>query len=187
VAPLLDKQRPCQEDGMRKQRGLVPNENEYLIAYHIRELREEKYPGRGGGQKCAEDMKINKSQYYLWESGSRTPRGRNLQMMADFFGKDVSYFHEKPENWREILAGILTGTEKDSDDADALDDAAESDGGMPRPPTTREAMVAMEKMNAVITHLLKKQVMLEEGKLNPREFTKAIEELRGYALFKLPE
>jgi transcriptional regulator with XRE-family HTH domain len=170
---------------MRKERGSVPNENEYLIAYHIRELREAKYPGRGGGQKCAEDMGINKSQYYLWESGSRTPRGGNLKTIAEFFGKDIAYFYEKPEGWREVLAGMRASKSRVSADINAADES--DDGVTPRPPTTREAMAAMEKMNSIITHLLKKQVMLEEGKLNPKEFAKAIEELQGYTMFKLPE
>lgn len=170
---------------MRKEQDSQPNERDFLIAYHIRELRQAKYPGRGGGQKCAEDMNVSRWQYYNWENGNRTPREKNLRMIADFHGVEPDFFTGKPEGWPDIYAKMLAkwrkkiGQEPEAEPENAADAAT--------PPSVEQAMDSMEQMNAIIKHLVKKQVMMEEGRLDPKVFNKALTELRDYTLFKLPE
>ncbi len=70
-----------------------------IIARNIRECRREKFPGRGGGKKCAEEFSqysgknISPQQWSPWESGGRTPNEESLQQIARFFGKTLEYMH----------------------------------------------------------------------------------------------
>lgn len=50
-----------------------------------------KYPGRGGGKKCAEAFKVSPQQWSPWESGKRTPDEIRLEQIATFFDKTVEY------------------------------------------------------------------------------------------------
>lgn len=169
---------------MRKEPDSQPKESDFLIAYHVRALRELKYPGRGGGQQCAEAMDVSKWQYYNWENGSRTPREKNLKMLAEFHGVPFDHFKQKPEDWPSIHAKMLANWRKKvgaEAEVELADDSAST------PPTTKQAMNSMDQMNAIIKHLIRKQVMVEEGLLDPQAFNQALVELRDYTLFKLPE
>ncbi len=168
---------------MRKEPNSPPKERDFLIAYHIRELRQGKYPGRGGGQKCAEAMNVSRWQYYNWENGSRTPREKNLKMIADFHGVELEYFTVKPDDWQSIHAKMLSKWRKK---LGIEDDPVSSNVPANPLPTTRQAMDSMDQMNAIIKHLVKKQLMVEEGQLDPQEFNKALAELHDYTMFKLP-
>ncbi len=168
---------------MRKEPDSQPKERDFLIAYHIRALRQSKFPGRGGGQKCAEDMNVSRWQYYNWENGSRTPREKNLKMIADFHGVGLEYFEAKPADWANIHAEMLAKWQKK---VGIEVEAAPVHNSTFAPPTTKQAMTSMEQMNAIMKHLLKKQIMVEEGQLDPQEFNKALAELHDYTMFKLP-
>jgi hypothetical protein len=51
----------------------LTREEKEIIAYNISEQRKLRYPGHGGGKKCAAAFGIPPQQWSPWESGSRTP------------------------------------------------------------------------------------------------------------------
>lgn len=82
--------------------GKIPNELRETIARNIRECRMKKYPGRGGGKKCAESFGVSPQQWSPWERGMRTPDELRLSQIAEFFGVTVEFLRRdntvrKPE------------------------------------------------------------------------------------------
>ena len=71
--------------------GKIPNELREIIAWNIRDCRAKKFPGRGGGKKCAESFGVSPQQWSPWERGMRTPDELRLSQIADFFGVTVEY------------------------------------------------------------------------------------------------
>lgn len=75
--------------------GKIPNELRRTIAANIRAERVKKFPGRGGGKKCAEAFSefigknVSPQQWSPWERGQRTPDESRLKQIADFFGTTV--------------------------------------------------------------------------------------------------
>jgi transcriptional regulator with XRE-family HTH domain len=175
---------------MQKKSNATPNERDFIISYHIRELRETKYPGRGGGQKCADAMGVPRPQYYHWENATRTPRLKNLDKVAEFFGKPIEHFYEKPDGWEYIYPKMLRlWRQRVGASADVvMEDThkVESETSAEKLPTTGQALRSMDQMNSIIKHLLKKQLLMEEGQLDPGKFEKALDELYEYTVFKLP-
>ena len=175
---------------MRKKPNVVPNERDFIIAYHIKELREANYPGRGGGAKCAEAMDVSTPQYYHWENATRTPRLKNLDKVAQFFGKPLEHFYEKPEGWEFLYPKMLrlwkqrVGIPADMEIEEVLE--AKPEPATDKLPTTGQALRSMDQMNSIIKHLLKKQLMAEEGQIDVVKFEKALDELYEYTVFKLP-
>lgn len=82
--------------------GKIPNELRETIAKNIRDCRMKKFPGRGGGKKCAEAFGVSPQQWSPWERGMRTPDELRLSQIADFFGVTVEFLRrdnavKKPE------------------------------------------------------------------------------------------
>lgn len=71
--------------------GKIPNELRETIARNIRDCRMKKFPGRGGGKKCAESFGVSPQQWSPWERGMRTPDELRLSQIADFFGVTVEF------------------------------------------------------------------------------------------------
>lgn len=71
--------------------GKIPNELREAIARNIRECRIKKFPGRGGGKKCAESFGVSPQQWSPWERGMRTPDELRLSQIAEFFSVSVEY------------------------------------------------------------------------------------------------
>lgn len=69
----------------------IPAELRETIAWNIRVCRMRKYPGRGGGKKCAEQFGVSPQQWSPWERGMRTPEEARLSRIAEFFGVTVEY------------------------------------------------------------------------------------------------
>lgn len=178
---------------MRKKPDVMPNERDFIISYHIRELRESKFPGRGGAQKCAEAMEVGVPQYYHWENATRTPRVKSLAKVADFFEKPIDFFYEKPDGWEFIYPKMLrlwkqrVGAPTDVEMEDTPEVKPEAKAAEEQLPTTGQALSSMDQMNSIIKHLLKKQLLMEEGKLDSSKFGKALDELYEYTVFKLPD
>ncbi|MCD7895945.1 MAG: helix-turn-helix domain-containing protein [Planctomycetaceae bacterium] len=80
--------------------GKIPDSLRVTIATNIKNCRKSKYPGRGGGKKCAEEFGVSPQQWSPWERGMRTPDEVRLQQIADFFDVTVEYLrrdHTVPE------------------------------------------------------------------------------------------
>ncbi len=71
--------------------GKIPNELREVIARNIRDCRVKKFPGRGGGKKCAETFGVSPQQWSPWERGMRTPDELRLSQIAEFFGVTVEF------------------------------------------------------------------------------------------------
>ncbi len=71
--------------------GKIPEQLRQVIARNIRACRMERFPGRGGGKKCAEAFGVSPQQWSPWERGMRTPDELRLAHLADFFGVTVEY------------------------------------------------------------------------------------------------
>lgn len=78
--------------------GKIPNELREIIAWNIRDCRVKKFPGRGGGKKCAESFGVSPQQWSPWERGMRTPDELRLSQIADFFGVTVEYMRRDNRN-----------------------------------------------------------------------------------------
>ncbi len=178
---------------MRKNPNVVPNERDFIISYHIKELREIKFPGRGGGQKCAEAMGVAVPQYYHWENATRTPRVKSLAKIAEFFKKKIEYFYETPDGWEFLYPKMLrlwkqrVGAPTDVEPEDRPEIESAPEVAADALSTTGQALRSMDQMNSIIKHLLRKQLLMEEGQLDPGKFEKALDELYEYTVFKLPD
>lgn len=71
--------------------GKIPDELRSTIARNIRACRMKKFPGRGGGKKCAEAFGVSPQQWSPWERGMRTPDESRLVKIAEFFGVTVEH------------------------------------------------------------------------------------------------
>ena len=71
--------------------GAIPQELREIIAWNIRACRVRKFPGRGGGKKCAEAFGVSPQQWSPWERGMRTPDEIRLSQMAEFFDVTVEW------------------------------------------------------------------------------------------------
>lgn len=81
--------------------GKIPNELRETIARNIRECRLKKFPGRGGGKKCAEAFGVSPQQWSPWERGMRTPDELRLSQIASFFGVTVEFLRRDNNFARE--------------------------------------------------------------------------------------
>lgn len=72
--------------------GKMPDALRETIARNIRYCRMRKFPGRGGGKRCAESFGVSPQQWSPWESGKRTPDELRLEQIANFFGTTVEWF-----------------------------------------------------------------------------------------------
>ena len=81
--------------------GRIPEELRRIIAANIRAERMKKYPGRGGGKRCAEAFGVTPQQWSPWERGTRSPDEFRLRQLAEFFGVTVEHLrcdHSPPDN-----------------------------------------------------------------------------------------
>ncbi len=75
--------------------GRIPDELRQIIAANIRAERMKKFPGRGGGKRCAEAFGVSPQQWSPWERGMRTPDEFRLQQLADFFCVTVEHMRRR--------------------------------------------------------------------------------------------
>lgn len=78
--------------------GKMPDALRETIARNIRDCRLRKFPGRGGGKRCAESFGVSPQQWSPWESGKRTPDELRLEQIASFFGTTVEWFRRDHRN-----------------------------------------------------------------------------------------
>ncbi len=88
--------------------GKMPDALRETIARNIRECRLRKYPGRGGGKRCAESFGVSPQQWSPWESGKRTPDELRLEQIAAFFNTTVEWFRRDHRDYD--YAGQTMGT-----------------------------------------------------------------------------
>lgn len=91
--------------------GKMPDALRETIARNIRDCRLRKFPGRGGGKRCAESFGVSPQQWSPWESGKRTPDELRLEQIAAFFGTTVEWFRRDHRN-DYGPASLLSSTDK---------------------------------------------------------------------------
>ncbi len=74
--------------------GKIPDDLRQIIADNIRKCRMRKFPGRGGGKRCAEAFNVSPQQWSPWERGMRTPGEERMEQLAEFFDVTVAYLRE---------------------------------------------------------------------------------------------
>ena len=92
--------------------GRLTREEKEIIAYNISEQRKLRYPGHGGGKKCAAAFGIPPQQWSPWESGSRTPDDNRLNQIAAFFEVTVADLRREPENWEKVFPSWMATKRK---------------------------------------------------------------------------
>lgn len=105
--------------------GRTPEILRQIIAANIRACRMDKFPGRGGGKKCAEAFGVSPQQWSPWERGMRTPDELRLSQIADFFGVTVEYMRQDNGNLdmlprRNIQTALSPGGQPAYGDQDGL-------------------------------------------------------------------
>ncbi len=90
--------------------GRIPDELRHIIAANIREERMKKFPGRGGGKKCAAAFGVSPQQWSPWERGMRTPDELRLRQIAEFFGVTVEDLRRdnSPPSSRPVAAAAAS-------------------------------------------------------------------------------
>lgn len=86
----------------------MPKELRDTIARNICDCRVKKFPGRGGGKKCAEAFGVSPQQWSPWERGIRTPDESRLVEIAKFFDVTVEYLRR---DHRTISPVVAEGTD----------------------------------------------------------------------------
>lgn len=71
--------------------GKIPAELRTTIAVNIRKCRLKRFPGRGGGMRCAAAFGVSPQQWSPWERGMRTPDELRMRQIARFFNVTVEY------------------------------------------------------------------------------------------------
>ncbi len=163
---------------MRKQPNSQPDEKDFLLAYHIKNLREKSFPGSGSVQKCAEKLGKSYQQYYTWESGTHTPRGMNLEKIEKLYGVTRDYFSQKPDNWESIYAEMLEVWRKRVGAGKTKAEDNEKMAGPP--PTINQALTSQAEVNAIFRLLIEKQTMAENGEIDPEAFNEQMRHLHKY-------
>lgn len=87
----------------------MPDTLRETIARNIRECRMTKFPGRGGGKRCAEAFGVSPQQWSPWESGKRTPDELRLEQIAAFFGTTVEWFRRDHRGDTPNLSASIPG------------------------------------------------------------------------------
>ncbi len=86
--------------------GKMPDALRETIARNIRDCRLNKFPGRGGGKRCAEAFGVSPQQWSPWESGKRTPDELRLEQIASFFGTTVEWFRRDHRNESDTVSPL---------------------------------------------------------------------------------
>lgn len=84
--------------------GKMPDALRETIARNIRYCRLHKFPGRGGGKRCAESFGVSPQQWSPWESGKRTPDELRLEQIALFFETTVEWFRRDHRMEQESMS-----------------------------------------------------------------------------------
>ncbi len=67
----------------------IPQSLRETIARNITHCRKKKFPGWGGGHRCAEEFGVCPQQWSQWERGYRTPNEQHMLQIAQFFKTTV--------------------------------------------------------------------------------------------------
>lgn len=163
---------------MRKQPDSQPDEKDLLLAYHIKELREQTFPGKGSVQRCADKIGTSLHQYYTWENASRTPRGKNLEKIEKCYGVPREYFSRKPDNWKSIYDKMLERWKKRVGAVEP--EIEESDEAAGTVPTAEQALATQTEVNRIIRLLVEKQKMAEDGEIDAAAFNDQLRDAHKY-------
>ena len=88
----------------------TPRHIRMIIARNIRELKERKFPGRGGSKKCADALGVTPQQWSPWEIGARGPDEKTLKAIAKLFGVTVDDLLRESEPEPQAVAATAAPT-----------------------------------------------------------------------------
>lgn len=61
-----------------------------------------KFPQNDGAKRCAAAMGVDPYQYAPWEEGVRTPCGKNIALIADYFGISIEQLVNDPDGAKSV-------------------------------------------------------------------------------------
>jgi transcriptional regulator with XRE-family HTH domain len=161
----------------------MPQAQREVIAYNITQLRKEKYPGKGGSYKCANDFKVPQSQWSPWETGRRTPDEDRMAQIASFFGITVAELKKEPDDWAEKRHEWLArkqGPRRKRSAAYAQTEVPHSPFGKPESGSDDDYMEAVRL-------LMKGQSKFDRGEIDPKLYASKIQSVVNFVRFTLGE
>ncbi len=160
--------------------GRLTRMEKEIIAYNISEQRKLRYPGHGGGKKCAEAFGIPPQQWSPWESGSRTPDDNRLNQIAKFFEVTVADLRREPENWEKVYPGWMETKRKPR--------KAPIDAFAPLPQTSPAAVPAVPSIGdndiaPILALIAASHGKAVSGEMNAAEYSGKMRQLLDFARF----
>ena len=165
--------------------GRTPQAQREIIAYNITQLRKEKYPGKGGSYKCADDFKVPQSQWSPWETGRRTPDDGRLERIAKFFGVTADDIRKEPDNWEEKRYEWLARKQGPRKKRNAAypHDAEHPYSAHGKP----ESGISEEDYMEVVRLLMKGQSKFDRGEIDPKLYAAKMQSVVNFVRFTLGE
>lgn len=154
-----------------------------VIAYNILALRETKYPGWGGGKKCAKDFGVSHSHWSPWEAATRTPDEDSLKRLADFFGVTVDAITTSPEDWASKRAAWDATRRKRRGKRGANKGEEEPDPIAPPPAASAVTDEETEDYLESVKLLAKIQSLRDRGVLSPQAYQAKMRHIIGVIKF----
>lgn len=141
----------------------VPRHMRMIIAANIKELKEKKFPGRGGSKKCADALGVTPQQWSPWELGTRGPDEETLKSIAELFGVTVDDLRREPTQ--------------------AIDREMQESTRSAMPMAHGDALNGSAELVEVVTMLLSMQGEFAEGKRTAQEFSTIMRDILKYTKF----
>ena len=165
--------------------GRISQAQREIIAYNITQLRKEKYPGKGGSYKCADDFKVPQSQWSPWETGRRTPDDSRLEQIAKFFGVTVDDIRQEPDNWEEKRYEWLARKQGPRKKRNA---SFQRDDGYPHAAHGQHESGANEEdYMEVVRLLMKGQSKFDRGEIDQKLYASKMQSVVNFVRFTLGE
>ncbi len=86
----------------KKSKLRLTKEQKNNIANNLRRFRMAKFPQNDGQKRCAAAMGVEPYQYAPWEEGVRTPCGKNIALIAGYFGISIEQLIGGPDGAKPV-------------------------------------------------------------------------------------
>ncbi len=91
----------------RKSRLRLTKEQKDNLAKNLRRFRMAKFPQNDGPKRCAAAMGVDPYQYSPWEEGVRTPCGKNIALIAGYFGISIEQLISSPDGAKSVSGEVV--------------------------------------------------------------------------------
>lgn len=170
--------------------GRLTRDEKEIIAYNIAEMRKRKYPGHGGGKKCAEEFGVPAQQWSPWESGGRTPDDNRMAEIARFFKVPVSDLRKEPENWEKVKPAWMATKRRSKHNPKPPSEPPSQPEAQPAAAQSGAASPAKSRgddgdIMAIMSLLVSSHGRVESGEMNADDYSGKMRQLLDFATFLL--